>query len=66
MFPILGEVNLYVTPPCLPIMDGIGTYSYLLSVPKEVSSNGRAMLALREHVPRILQVNIESFNGKQT
>ena len=47
-------------------MDGIGTYSYLLSVPKEVSSNASAMLALREHVPWILQVNIESFNGKQT
>ena len=47
-------------------MDGIGTCSNLLSVPKEVSSNASAMLALREHVPRILQVNIESFNGKQT
>ena len=55
---------MYVTPPCLPIMDGIGTYSYLLSVPKEVSSNASAMLALCEHVPRILQVKIELFNGK--
>ena len=55
---------MYVTPPCLPIMNGIGTYSYLLSVPKEVSSNASAMLALREHVPRILQVKIELFNGK--
>ena len=64
MFSILGEVNLYVTPPCLPIMDGIGTCSYLLSAHKEVSSNASSMLALREHVPRILQVNIELFNGK--
>ena len=55
---------MYVTPPCLPIMDGIGTYSYLLSVPKEVSSNAGSMLDLREHVPRILQVKIELFNGK--
>ena len=47
-------------------MYGIETYSYLLSIPKAVSSNAGAMSALHEHVPWILQVNIESFNGKQT
>ena len=50
MFPILGEVYMYVTTPFYLVMDGIGTYSYLLSVPKEVSSNASAMLALCEHV----------------
>ena len=50
-----------VTPPFYHVLDGIGTYSYLLSIPKEVSSNASATLTLREHVPGILQVNIELF-----
>ena len=49
-FPIFLEFPLYVTPPWLPMMDGIGTYSYLLSVPKEVSCKASARLALCEHV----------------